>query len=328
MDPVALVDVFDPHGRLQQRLRLGGAGSQCSIGRSLDCDLVIDDPHAASRHVLLVLQEDGRVRVRDLGSRNGTHVEGRTLQSGGETAIGAGALRIGRTLVRVRTHEQHLTPERPLQRDLLRRHRTMLASTGVVLCLAFAVLSQWLAAPDGAAPRMMIAALVTIAVLGVWVGFWSLVARLGVGAWQIRIHLSIAAIFVALCAWGYALLQGLAFMLQWPGLTWVFILAGAVLALITAWLHLRNATTYPRTLALALAALAPALLGGVLWLVDLQLHPRTVNRIEAGPDVYLSLPRLSSSMDLADFLAEAEALQRAASRNRQDSLLETPLTDD
>ena len=66
----------------------------------------------------------------------------------------------------------------------------------------------------------------------------------------------------------------------------------------------------------------------MLWLVDLQLDPRTVNRIDAGPDVYPSLLRLSPSTDLADYLSDAGSLQRAANRNRQDSLLETPLTDD
>jgi hypothetical protein len=328
MDPVALVDVYDQHGRVQQRLRLAGAGSQCSIGRSLDCDIVIDDPYSAGRHALLVLQEDGRLLVRDLGTRNGTRVEGRSLPAGGEAVVSAGELRLGRTVVRVRVHELQLPPERAFRRDLLRRHRTLFASAGFLLCLAFAVLSQWLAAPGGAAPRMMIAVLVTVAVLGVWVGFWSLVSRLGIGAWQIRIHLSIAAIFVALCAWGYALLQVLSYMLQWPGLTVAFVLAGALLALATAWLHLRNATTYSQAAALALGALAPLLLGGVLWLVDLQLHPRTVNRIEAGPDVYPSLLRLAPTTDLADYLSDAEALQRAANRNRQASLLETPLIDD
>ena len=328
MDPIALVDVYDQHGRLAQRVRLAGVGGTLCIGRSLDCDLVIDDAYAAGRHAQLVLQQDGRLLVRDLGARNGTRVDGRAIPAGGEALLGAGELRIGRTVVRVRTQEAQLPPERVFRRNLLRRHRTLLAITGFVMCLAFAVLSQWLAAPGEAGPRMLVAVLVTFAVLGVWVGFWSLVARLGIGAWQIRIHLSIAAIFVAVCAWGYALLQLLSYMLQWPGLVVAFILAGALLALATAWLHLRNATTYSPGVALVLGALAPLMLGGLLWLGDLQLHPRSVNRIDAGPDVYPSLLRLSPSTDLSDYLSDAQSLQRDANRNRQASLLETPLIDD
>ena len=101
MGPVALVDVHDEHGHVHQRLRLTGAGSQCCIGRSLDCDIIIDDAFAAPRHTLLVVQQDGRLLVRDLDSRNGTRVEGRRLDGGEELIITAGELVIGRTVVRV-----------------------------------------------------------------------------------------------------------------------------------------------------------------------------------------------------------------------------------
>jgi hypothetical protein len=124
------------------------------------------------------------------------------------------------------------------------------------------------------------------------------------------------------------LLQSLSYVLQWRGLPVVFTLAGAVVALATAWLHLRNATPYSGLVALSLSVLAPMILGGMLWLGDLQLHPRTVNRIRTGPDVYPTLLRLSPSTDLADFLSDAESLKRAANRNRQASLLEAPLGDD
>ena len=121
-------------------------------------------PIAAGRHALLALQEDGRVLVRDLGTRNGTQVEGRTLPAGGEDLISAGELR-ARAHPGARRGRTNCTlpPERVFRRDLLRRHRTTLAISGLVLCLAFAVLSQWLAAPGSAAPRMLIAVLVTLA---------------------------------------------------------------------------------------------------------------------------------------------------------------------
>jgi hypothetical protein len=329
MDPVALVDVFDVHGHVHQRLRLAGSGSQCCIGRSLDCDIVIDDAFAASRHTLLVLQEDGRVLVRDLQTHNGTRVAGRRLRGGEEAAIAEGELLIGRTHVRVRTREAVALPEeRPFRRDLLRRHRSALAAAGLALCLLFAALSQWLAAPEKLAPRVLIALLVTLVVLAVWTGFWSLVSRLSIGAWQIRIHLSIAAIFVAVCAWGYVLHQLLSYMTQWSGLTPVALLVGAALALVAAWLHLRNATPYSPPLALSLASLAPLLLIGVLWLTDLLVDPRNVNRVELGPDVYPTVARVAPSTDLADYLSDAAALKRDANRNRQESLLQSPLQDD
>lgn len=320
----ALIDVLDAHGHVQQRQRLAGPGSQCRIGRSLTCDIVLDDDYAAAEHTELVLQEDGRVRVKDLGTRNGTRVNDQRIGAGEALCITGGELRIGRTLVRVRTGQAQLPPERLFRRDPLRRHRTWLAGAGMALCLVFAVLSQWLAARENMAARMLIAVLAMLCVLAIWVGVWSLVARLSIGAWRVRIHLALAALFIALCAWGYALYSIAAFATQWhlPG---IMLGLGAALAWAAAYLHLRNATPYPPQVALALAVLAPLLLGGVLWLVDLQLDPRSVNRVQMGPDVYPAAVRLAPSTDLADFLADAATLKRAANRNRQQSLLETPL---
>src|SRR6266545_1962902 len=45
------------------------------IGRERGCQLVVDDPLVSRRHAEVVFAEDGWL-LRDLGSRNGTFVEG------------------------------------------------------------------------------------------------------------------------------------------------------------------------------------------------------------------------------------------------------------
>jgi DNA-binding NtrC family response regulator len=63
------------------------------IGRDADVDVVLDDP-AASRHHARLIAAGGEVRIADLGSHNGTVVNGsrvdgsRVLSSGDEIAIG------------------------------------------------------------------------------------------------------------------------------------------------------------------------------------------------------------------------------------------------
>ncbi len=52
--------------------------SQITIGRSPDCDIVLDD-RQVSRHHALIRWENGQYIVQDLGSKNGTHVNGREL---------------------------------------------------------------------------------------------------------------------------------------------------------------------------------------------------------------------------------------------------------
>ena len=67
-----LIEQLGSHGHTVLRQRITGAGTQCRIGRDLGCDIVVDDEHAAPQHAVLTLLEDGRVRVQDLGTRNGT----------------------------------------------------------------------------------------------------------------------------------------------------------------------------------------------------------------------------------------------------------------
>jgi hypothetical protein len=50
------------------------------LGRSSDCDVVIDDPNVSRRHAE-VRRDDGRYVVADLGSTNGIELNGRRVQT-------------------------------------------------------------------------------------------------------------------------------------------------------------------------------------------------------------------------------------------------------
>jgi hypothetical protein len=328
MEAVMLVEVLDDHGHVQQRQRIRGAGGQCRIGRSLACDLTLDDGFAAPEHVLLTLKEDGRAHVRDLGSRNGTRLDGQLIDPEFGRMLAHGELRVGKTLVRVRTAEEQVVPERLFRRDPLRRHRTLLALSGLLLCFAFAAFLQWTFAPEQLAERVLLAELAALAGLAVWVGAWSLVSRLTVGAWQVRIQLAIAAFCVGLWAWGYWLYTLAAFALQWRWIGPFMVVLAGLVALAAAYLHLRKSTHFRRVAALSLALAAPLLCGGVWWLVDLQLDPRTVNRVELGARVYPPALRLAPSVDLTDYLTDVADLKRDANRNRQASLIDAPILDE
>ncbi len=66
-----------------------------TIGRSRNCEVLLDDPSASRNHALVTLDND-RVILQDLGSANGTLVNGRRLQ--GETEIQHGdVITIGET---------------------------------------------------------------------------------------------------------------------------------------------------------------------------------------------------------------------------------------
>ncbi|MEU8921081.1 FtsK/SpoIIIE domain-containing protein [Kitasatospora sp. NPDC048545] len=54
-------------------------GREIRIGRSGEADVPIDDPDVSRLHLALHIAEDGRVAVRDLGSTNGTTLDGRLV---------------------------------------------------------------------------------------------------------------------------------------------------------------------------------------------------------------------------------------------------------
>lgn len=70
------------------------------IGRSADADIRISDPYSSEFHARVGLQE-GQVVVHDLGSTNGTYVNGRRVTS--PTSVTRGdTVQIGKTILEVR----------------------------------------------------------------------------------------------------------------------------------------------------------------------------------------------------------------------------------
>lgn len=70
------------------------------IGRSSDADIRISDPYSSEFHARVGMQ-DGHVVVHDLGSTNGTYVNGRRVTSPTSVARGD-TVQIGKTILEVR----------------------------------------------------------------------------------------------------------------------------------------------------------------------------------------------------------------------------------
>jgi len=70
------------------------AGDRFLVGRGSDCQLTLADSEASRRHALLRPQADGSVVLEDLGSTNGTYLNGEALH--GPQPLHAGdTIRIG-----------------------------------------------------------------------------------------------------------------------------------------------------------------------------------------------------------------------------------------
>ncbi len=327
MDAVMLIEQADPQGYRVLRQRFEGAGAECLVGRDLGCDIVLDDEYAAPRHALLTLLDDGRVRVRDLGSRNGTRVDGERVPAETGTVIEQGGIIVGRTRLRVRTRHTPIGPERLFRRAFLRRHRTVLAIAGVSACIAYGGFLQWLGAPPSVLRGIATAAPLALALVALWTGAWALVSKLNHGRWDVRTHLAIASVAAALCAWGLWFAGLLAFATQWPGCSEAAIAGAAAVALAALYLHLRRATRYGRRTALALAGGATSVIGAIALAIAIGAGDGDVNRVDLGPEVRLGAQRVVPTRDIADYLAEVDELRLAAGRQRQKSLLDAPPAD-
>src|SRR5262245_45044327 len=78
-----------------------------TLGRAESCSVQLADPRVSGRHVELLLDGDGNLCVKDLGSRNGISIEpGGKLPSGGQLKIERETvLRIGDSRVRLRPNK-------------------------------------------------------------------------------------------------------------------------------------------------------------------------------------------------------------------------------
>lgn len=70
------------------------------MGRSEETDVVLDDPYASEFHLRLVAQENGMM-LHDLGSTNGTYVNGRRVSAPTELKRGD-TIQVGKTVMEIR----------------------------------------------------------------------------------------------------------------------------------------------------------------------------------------------------------------------------------
>ncbi|MCC5477514.1 FHA domain-containing protein [Streptomyces barringtoniae] len=76
-------------------------GGRITVGRSADADVPLDDPDVSRLHCAVTVGADGRVSVADLGSTNGTALDGVRVGERPVQVPAGGLLRIGESALRV-----------------------------------------------------------------------------------------------------------------------------------------------------------------------------------------------------------------------------------
>ncbi|MFF7362486.1 FHA domain-containing protein [Streptomyces sp. NPDC008125] len=78
-------------------------GGQIRIGRSADADVPLDDPDVSRLHCSVTVSGDGRVTVADLGSTNGTSLDGAEIGTRPVPLSAGSLLRLGESTLRLAT---------------------------------------------------------------------------------------------------------------------------------------------------------------------------------------------------------------------------------
>ncbi len=247
MGPLALLEALDRDGTVRQAWRI--ERWPVTIGRALDNDAVLTEPHVAAHHASIdfVPAADGAAAaslVVTAGATNNGLWIGRERIAGGavHTVADSGRdldLHVGRTALRLRLPGHALAPEQTLA-PVLSREIGWLPTVGLALAsLVFVLFNTYIDNdPDGLGREIGKAVLGALMVGALWCGFWALLskifARQSSFGWHVRVFVIASLAFVVLGA----VPPLLAFAFSWPWVTdFSFVIVFAAVAT-TIYFHL------------------------------------------------------------------------------------------
>ncbi len=314
---LALIELHERDGRIGRVVDVWRW--PLTLGRAMDNDVVIDDPHVAAHHATLQPDEHGALRLLPLASRNGVAVNGRRGDEPSVLPAGGAELQLGTTRLRLRLPGEVLAPELPLPPGGGGLRKPLLLG---LLAFALLLVQHWIALDPGADYNAWLPTLVGVpAVLAGWCAAWALMSKLFQHRFDFNGHLRIVL------PW---LLGMTALEMLWPQLTaalatrWLWMLGAPLQALLGALLvraHLEHVLpAHRKAVNLSLAALVVA--GGGLSLAATWRATQSLS-----PSPYMStLPppalRLAGTVPSATLVQEmaplAERLNERAKKSRQD----------
>ncbi|GAA6141085.1 FHA domain-containing protein [Hydrogenophaga sp. 5NK40-0174] len=303
------VEILHRDGTVATRSALGA--KPLTVGRSPECDLVVDDPYVAAHHASVTLDEDGKVLIRDLDTVNGIRdVKGKRYRFW--RIEDARPIRLGHTQLRVRSTQWALADERPLPNPW----GWLWAAIALAACMATFAWDQWVGAVGQDAPEYLVDLSAGALVLGIWAGFFALLGRLLRGASKFNSHLLIVCCAtLAMYAIG-AVLDTLAFSFGWVWPKQITVqVAIVILAFaVAANLHMADprhwkVTRWVVTLVAAGAIAIPPL---QLWMKDGRL-----TRIDAVEVISYPELRVAEPVSVETYEGQWSALREKVANDKQ-----------
>jgi pSer/pThr/pTyr-binding forkhead associated (FHA) protein len=164
------------------------AEASLTIGRALDNDLVLDDPHCAPHHARLAWRDGESAVLVDLGTVNG--IERGRRERVTRAVLRAGEkFRVGQTQIRIRPLAETLAPEVPLTV----RAMWPWALLALTFVIAHEAWELWVRHIGETTPSYLTDLSLKALAVGAWSGAYALLGRLISGAERFFTHLLIAS---------------------------------------------------------------------------------------------------------------------------------------
>jgi hypothetical protein len=323
---LALLEVLERDGHVRRSLPV--LAWPLRLGRAIDNDVVLEDPHVAPYHALIRPGTDGQPEALALPGVNGL-AQGRRRIAPGERLLlaGGGQFVAGHTRLRLRLPGEALAPELPLAH-----------ARGPWITLAI-VLVFWLwgliehaieTDPGSPAAEWLPPVLAPPLTLLAWTAAWTLASKLFRRRLDFWPHLRVAAVgslAIAMLAWQMPVLAGIS---GWDGLS--RLAGGTTAALTVAMITAHACIVLPQLRRrLVLAAGAGYAVGCA---VTMGLHHERQDRwfselyTAALPPPALRLAPLTEPGDFLRDAARLEARLQAAVREAQDERMKSGDGDD
>ncbi|MGA7808142.1 FHA domain-containing protein [Bradyrhizobium sp.] len=232
------VEILSRHRDIAARFRI--TAPEVRIGRGYDNDVIVDDPYVAAQHLRVFRDEAGQLVAEDLGSANGTFLDGSRSRLARVVVDGKQPIRIGQTYLRVREPSHEVEPERTARPQWRILPVVVAAALGAAV-LGMDALRIWLSQVTEARASSYLTPLLSgLAVIVVWVGIWTLLSRIFSGRSHLIRNLLIALAGLFAFSLYNELAQYLAFGWTWSAAsTYQYVAAWSALAVV-CFLHLRG----------------------------------------------------------------------------------------
>lgn len=337
--PLARIEVLDRDGRVRQALAV--SAWPVSIGRAIDNDIVLDDPHVAPYHAVLEAGPEGGPRLRVLPGRNGMLWGRRRLPAGGEPvslaepppasaaarrpASAASAprgpieLTAGLTRLRLRRAGDTLEPEREI--TMAAGHQAGTIVLALLLWL-WLLAEHWIALDPGSKASDWLPPLVGAPLAGAgWCLMWALASKIFQHRFEFWPHVAVAVRGLLAVEVTNFVLLWLSGLSGWPVFAQLVTGATAAVGVATLWAHARLVLPQQRR-ALAWAATAAYVAGAAILLaLNQQRHERWFSELYAHmlppPVLMWQTPAARS-----DFVRRAERLRPALEKSSAEAAAE------